>query len=56
MRAILITITKCPSVAMCNVATMLINSWVPPEGHPGPLIGKDTGVHAERKALIGEFS
>lgn len=40
---------------MGYVATMLINSGVPPEGHPGPLMGKDTGLQAERKALMGEF-
>lgn len=40
LRAVLITTTKCPSAALCNVAnTTLINSWVVPEAHIGTLIG-----------------
>ena len=43
LRAVVITITKCPSAAVCNVAnTTLINSWVLPEAHIGTLIGNGT--------------
>ena len=43
LRAVVITITKCPSAAFCNVAnTTLINSWVLPEAHIGTLIGNGT--------------